>query len=165
MSISDHLPATSINVTLSWSPVVTETNDIFTYEVGYHADKPDDTQCSSISDVNTLPDGFTPFSKTNDNSIVIGCLQPGTCYVFGVRVYSSRSELPGRWIFLRQLTTPLGKMVKVTFKIILLLILPCFICKNLLKDSLHLLLYKLLLVSTCELIIVCVKCGMVSFTK
>ena len=87
-------------VTLSWSPLVARTDDIFIYEVGYIA-RPDDTQCT---DSNTLPEGFMLFGNTTGNSIVVTELQPKTCYVFGVRVFFASSHFLEEWIVLQKLT-------------------------------------------------------------
>ncbi len=58
------------------------------YQVGYSAD----TQCNGSID--TLPAGYTLFGNTTSNSIVVTGLEPGTCYVFGVRVHLVGS---GKW--------------------------------------------------------------------
>ena len=88
---SDEQPTTTTSITLSWSPLTTQTDDNFTYNIGYITD----IQCNNS--VITLPDEYTVFGNTTGNSIVVTGLQPGTCYVFGVRVYTSKSKDFGKW--------------------------------------------------------------------
>ena len=110
VSSSDQYIYTKASITLSWPPAITQTNDTFTYEVGYIA-RPDDAQCSSSSssDINALPDGYTLFGNTTNNSIVVTGLQPGTCYVFGVRVYTNT---PGEWTVILQQTITTGTLLE-----------------------------------------------------
>ena len=100
----DQRPTTT-SVTLLWSPLITQVDDFYRYEVGYIA-RPGNTQCTDSNYV-TLPDGYTLLGNTTGNSIVVTSLQPGTCYLFGVRVYSSLSEVPGGWTLLLQQTLQL----------------------------------------------------------
>ena len=112
LAVSPTTEQNETTVTVSWSPLITLTRDTFTYEVGYIA-RPDDTQCSTdvSDDVNvTLPDGFRLFGNTTGSSIAVTSLQPGTCYVFGVRVYSAMSEDVGEFVFTANTTLPLTSM-------------------------------------------------------
>ncbi len=84
-------------VNLSWHHIIA---DILLYEVGYTA-APNDTWCTS--DVITLPDVYTVFGNTTNNSMVVTGLESGTCYVFGVRVYYSIES--GEWNTLLYTTT------------------------------------------------------------
>ena len=90
---SDQLPTVN-SVTLQWSALMSPGGDEYRYEVGYSA-RPDDTQCTDS--VDTLPDGYTLFGNTTGTSIVVTGLEPGTCYVFGVRVYALKTKESGEW--------------------------------------------------------------------
>ena len=96
---------TRTSVHLSWTPLITQTDDSLTYEVGYIA-QPSSTACTSTI-LTTLPEGYTSSINTSDNSVVVVGLDLGTCYLFGVRVYSSRS-VPGEWTLLLQQTDTAG---------------------------------------------------------
>ena len=88
--------STSIRfVKLSWQPLISITNISYSYEVPYIS-RPNNTECSG--DLTTLPDGYTvyPVNTSSDNIEVFG-LMPGTCYAFGVRVYTSISDSPGEF--------------------------------------------------------------------
>ena len=92
----------SISIVFSWPG----TDDPLIYEVGYSIWLPDAQQCANRENIDTLPDGYTLFGNTTDSSIVVTGLQPGTCYVFGVRVYSSNVQMPGKWTLLFVATNP-----------------------------------------------------------
>ena len=69
------------------------TNVSYTYEVAYIS-RPNNAECSG--DLTTLPDGYTVYPvNTSSNNIEVFGLIPGTCYAFGVRVYTSISDSPG----------------------------------------------------------------------
>ena len=104
------------SVQLSWIPLFTQTDDSFTYEVGY-IDQPSSTACTSTS-LSTLPEGYTSFINTTNSSVVVTGLDSGTCYLFGVRVYSSRSPVPGEWRLLLQQTNKTGIHVNVCIMMI-----------------------------------------------
>ena len=94
--------AVTINITLTWPSSMIETDDTAHYEVGYIA-RPDDKQCTTTStsanDNASLPIGYTVFSITTDTTVTVTSLQPGTCYVFGVRVHTIGA---GEWTVLLQ---------------------------------------------------------------
>ena len=81
------------SVQLSWPSLITKTDETFQYEVAYLA-RPYDSQCNNSD---TLPNGYSLFGDTTNNSTVVTDLQPGTCYIFGVRVYGSISASAGEW--------------------------------------------------------------------
>ena len=85
-----------LSIVLSWPA----TDNALIYEVGYSIWLPDAQQCANGGNIDTLPDGYTLFGNTTDSSIVVTGLQPGTCYVFGVRAYSSNVLMPGKWTLL-----------------------------------------------------------------
>ena len=82
------------------------TNVSYTYEVAYIS-RPDNTECSG--DLTTLPDGYTVYlvNTSADNIEVFG-LMPGTCYIFGVRVYTSISDSPGEFTVKHRTTASEG---------------------------------------------------------
>ena len=91
---------------MSWTIVITQTDDSLTYEVGYIA-QPNNTACTTTI-LSTLPEGYTSFINTTGSSVVVTGLDSGTCYLFGVRVYSSRSPVPIEWTLLLQQTDTTG---------------------------------------------------------
>ena len=112
----DHQPT---SVTLSWPPLVTQTLDTFTYEIGYITTRTDNTQCTTTTngiDVSTLPEGYTLFDNTTGNSTVVTSLQPGTCYMFGVRVYSQQFKTDEWRVGISStLTLGMGNYVTITY--------------------------------------------------
>ena len=76
--------------------------------MGYIA-QPSNTDCTSTI-ISTLPEGYTSFMNTTNSSVEVTGLDSGTCYLFGVRVYSSRSPrpVPGEWTLLLQQTDTEG---------------------------------------------------------
>ena len=74
--------------------------------------QPSNTACTSTS-LTTLPEGYTSFVNTTGSSVVVTGLDSGTCYLFGVRVYSSRSPVPGEWTLLLQQTDTTGIHIHV----------------------------------------------------
>ena len=55
-----------------------------------------DRECSSTS-MTTLTDGYISYINTTETEIIIRELESNTCYIFGVRIYSSYSTVPGDW--------------------------------------------------------------------
>ena len=91
---------------MSWTIVITQTDDSLTYEVGYIA-QPNNTACTTTI-LSTLPEQYASFINTTGSSVVVTGLNYGICYLFGVRVYSSRSPVPGEWRLLLQQTDTTG---------------------------------------------------------
>ena len=85
------------------------TNVSYTYEVAYIS-RPDNTECSG--ELTTLPDGYTvyPVNTSSDNIEVFGLI-PGTCYAFGVRVYTSISDSPGEFTVIKGATVFEGILI------------------------------------------------------
>ena len=100
------ITASIIFVKLSWQPLTNVANVSYTYEVAYIS-IPDNTECSG--DLTTLPDGYTvyPVNTSSDNIEVFG-LNAGTCYAFGVRVYTSISDSPGEFTVKHRATASEG---------------------------------------------------------
>ena len=69
---------------MSWEPLPSVTNVTYEYEVAYSVD----SQCTNNSV--SLPNGYTIYSpRTTSNSTEVFGLMSGTCYVFGVRAFTS----------------------------------------------------------------------------
>ena len=74
-----------------WEPLTNIFNVTF-YEVAYSVDP----ECSG--DHVSLPDGYTLYyPRTSNHYIEVVGLMFGTCYVFGVRAYSSVKDSPGEF--------------------------------------------------------------------
>ena len=71
---------------------------MYTYEVAFILST--DRECSSTN-INTLPDGYTSYRNTTETHIEIIELESNTCYIFGVRLYST---VPGDWNILVERT-------------------------------------------------------------
>ena len=76
----------------SWNLLPAVSIDDFFYEIGFSAIQ----DCSSVF-VSTLPQDYTPFKNTSSSNALVTGLEANTCYVFGVRVYSTRTGQPGEW--------------------------------------------------------------------
>ena len=62
-----------------------------------------DRECSSTN-TTTLTDGYISYNNTTETEIIIRELESNTCYIFGVRIYSSYSTVPGDWNILVEKT-------------------------------------------------------------
>ena len=71
------------------------------------------TDCTSTS-LSTLPEGYKSFINTTGSSVVVTGLDSETCYLFGVRVYSSRYPVPGGWTLLLNQTDAAGILCTCT---------------------------------------------------
>ena len=96
-------------VKLSWQPLTDVTDVSYIYEVAYIS-RPFNTECSG--NLTILPDGYTvyPVNTSSDNIEVFGLI-PGTCYDFGVRVYTSISNSPGEFTVIMGATALEGTSV------------------------------------------------------
>ena len=72
-------------ITLSWNPLITLSDELIVYQVGYSV-IPNDTQCNDTN--GTVLSINRVFGNTSSDSIVVTGLEPDTCYVFGVRAHS-----------------------------------------------------------------------------
>ena len=88
---------------LSWDALPVVSIDEFFYEISFSAIQ----DCSSVS-VSTLPQDYTSFKNTRSSTAVVTGLEANTCYVFGVRVYSTRTSQPGEWTVSVNSTLPQG---------------------------------------------------------
>ena len=67
----------------------------YQYEVVYkHI--PDDKECSGSVDTDILQD-YTVYMNTSSSQVNVNHLMSDTCYIFGVRVYTSVSSTPGEF--------------------------------------------------------------------
>ena len=79
-------------IILAWDPLTPVSNVTYEYEVAYSVDP----VCSD--DNFSLPDGYTLYyPRTSNNYIEVVGLMSGTCYVFGVRAYTSVTDSPGEF--------------------------------------------------------------------
>ena len=76
---------TSNAITLYWNPLITLSDELVVYQVGYSV-IPNNTQCNDTN--GTVLSINIVFGNTTNDSIVVTGLEPDTCYVFGVRAYS-----------------------------------------------------------------------------
>ena len=76
--------------------------------MGY-IDQPSNTACTSTI-LSTLLEGYTSFINTTGSNVVVTGLNYGTCYLFGVRVHSSKSPVPGKWTLLLTQTDTIGTL-------------------------------------------------------
>ena len=90
-------------VLLSWQPLPSVTNISYEYEIAYSVD----SQCTDNSV--SLPNGYTVYSpRTTSNSTEVFGLMSGTCYVFGVRAYTSVTNSPGEFSVINGVTVSEG---------------------------------------------------------
>ena len=101
------------SVQLSWEAIISNNDITYTYEVAFIVST--DRECSSAN-VNTLPDGYTSYLNTSDTEIDIIELEADTCYIFGVRIYSTYFTVPGDWNILVERTE--GSCVYIHNKIV-----------------------------------------------
>ena len=95
------------SVLLSWQPLMNITGVTFEYEVAYISV----SECPSNSA--SLPNGYTVYSpKTTSNSIEVFGLMADTCYVFGVRAYTSVSDSVGEFSIIDGVTMSSGKIIE-----------------------------------------------------
>ena len=85
---------------LSWEPLTNVSNVTYEYEVAYSVDP----ECSG--DHFSIPDGYTLYyRRTSNHYIEVVGLMSGTCYVFGVRAYTSVTNSPGEFSLIQGNTT------------------------------------------------------------
>ena len=83
---------TANSVYVLWEPLIPVSDVSYEYEVAYSVDP----ECSS--DPVSLPDGYTLYyPRTSNQYIEVVGLMSGTCYVFGVRAYTSVTDSPGEF--------------------------------------------------------------------
>ena len=95
---------------------------MYTYEVAFILST--DRECSSTN-VNTLPDGYTSYRNTTETHIEIIELESNTCYIFGVRVYST---VPGDWNILVERTEGIKYKIIIHNKIVIICLHSDYIC-------------------------------------
>lgn len=81
-------------LTLSWQPLLNQSNISYEYEVGFIS-QPNDKECLPFAR-HSLPDQHAIYQQTTISSFIqIEGLVPDTCYTFGVRAHASVEEPPG----------------------------------------------------------------------
>ncbi len=92
--------STTTGIILVWDPLTPVSNVTYEYEVAYSVDP----ECSG--DHVSLPDGYTLYyPRTSNHYIEVVGLISGTCYVFGVRAYTSVTDSPGEFSLIQGNTT------------------------------------------------------------
>ena len=110
----------STSVQLSWEAISTNNEIIYTYEVAFILSTK--RECSSTN-VNTLPDGYTSYRNTTETHIEIIELESNTCYIFGVRLYST---VPGDWNILVERTEGIKYKIIMHNKIVIIIFMFAF---------------------------------------
>ena len=83
---------TANSVYVLWEPLIPVSDVTYEYEVAYSVDP----ECSG--DPVSLPNGYTLYyPRTSNHFIEVVGLMSGTCYVFGVRAYTSVTDSPGEF--------------------------------------------------------------------
>ena len=94
-------------VKLTWSFIPDVAVDDYWYEIGF-AEVTSDQRCSTVN-TTTLPQHYESYTNTSTSGNVdLTGLKVDTCYVFGVRVYSTRTGQPGEWTVRVNSTLPEG---------------------------------------------------------
>ncbi len=92
--------STTTGIILVWEQLTPVSNVTYEYEVAYSIDP----VCSG--DHVSLPDGYTlNYPRTSNDYIEVAGLISGTCYVFGVRAYTSVTDYPGEFSLIQGNTT------------------------------------------------------------
>ena len=105
--------STTTGIILVWDPLTHVSNVTYEYEVAYSVDP----MCSD--DHVSLPDGYTLYyPRTSINYIEVVGLMSGTCYVFGVRAYTSVTDSPGEFSLIPGNTVSEGYIFIIVCKFI-----------------------------------------------
>ena len=110
LAIDNFVVETSVTFAeLSWDVLPNTVVDDYFYEIGFSATNADQV-CSNV-DPSLLPQ---PYTNTTISTAEVTGLEDNTCYVFGVRVYSSiRTGQPGNWTVTTRGTLLQGKYLVV----------------------------------------------------
>ena len=96
--IYDFVIESSITIAeLSWKSIPNTAIDIHFYEVGLLITSGDQDCSSSVNQTVLSVGNLSYIISTNTTTAVVTNLEADTCYVFGVRVYSTRKGQPGEW--------------------------------------------------------------------
>ena len=99
---------------LSWNALPNTTIDEYFYEIGLSIANADQ-DCSRVHP-NIIPQ---PYTNTSNSTAVVTSLEDNTCYVFGIRVYSTRTGQPGNWTFSINSTLAKGMIEIVVIYVLL----------------------------------------------
>ena len=99
--------STTSGIILVWDPLTPDVfNATYEYEVAYNVD-PD---CSAEDD--SLPNGYTLYyPRTSNHYIEVVGLMSGTCFVFGVRTYTSVTDSLGEFSLIQGNTISEGYII------------------------------------------------------
>ena len=69
------------------------------YEVAYAVHPQGSIECT-VTDTTTFTELYISYLNTTDSSVNVTGLEPSTCYIFGIRVYTVGLGEVGEWILL-----------------------------------------------------------------
>ena len=105
MNISSQVSITYAQ--LSWITFPSTSIDTYIYEVGYWVVN-NSLNCMWNQSIQP-PNNFYHINTTN-GTVELSGLEDDTCYMFGVRVYSERTDNPEKWEIIFNRTLPLGML-------------------------------------------------------
>ena len=91
---------------LSWNTLPSTSIDTYIYEVGYWVVN----NSLNCMDQSIQPPNNISHINTTNGTVKLSGLKDDTCYMFGVRVYSERTDNPEKWEIIFNRTLPLGML-------------------------------------------------------
>ncbi len=91
---------------MSWNTLPSTSIDTYIYEVGYWIVN---NSISCMDQSIQPPNNISHINSTN-GTVELSGLKDDTCYMFGVRVYSERTNNPEKWEIIFNRTLPLGML-------------------------------------------------------
>ena len=91
---------------LSWNTFPSTSIDTYIYEVGYWVVN----NSLNCMDQSIQPPNNISHINTTNGTVELSGLKDDTCYMFGVRVYSERTDNPENWEIIFNRTLPLGML-------------------------------------------------------
>ena len=91
---------------LSWNTFPSTSIDTYIYEVGYWIVN----NSLNCLDQSIQPPNNISHINTTNGTVELSGLEDDTCYMFGVRVYSERTDIPEKWEIIFNRTLPLGML-------------------------------------------------------
>ena len=91
---------------LSWNTLPSTSIDTYIYELGYWEVK---NSCNCVDQSIQPPNNISQITTTY-GTVELSGLKDDTFYMFGVRVYSERTDNPEKWEIIFNKTLPLGML-------------------------------------------------------
>ena len=91
---------------LSWNTLLSTSIDTYINEVGYWVVN----NSLNCMDQSIQPPNNISHINTTNETVELSGLKDDTCYMFGVRVYSERTDNPEKWEIIFNRTLPLGML-------------------------------------------------------